>query len=57
MIISNGSGVIMLTDRQKANICTNTQTDTTKNNTTLAAWVAIIINGSSVSIICAVEYS
>jgi len=31
--ISNGSGVITLTDRQK-----NTQTDTTENNSTLAVW-------------------
>jgi len=32
--ISNGSGVIMLTDRQ-----TNTQTDTTENNTILTVQV------------------
>jgi len=35
--ISNGSGVIVVTDRQ-----TNTQTDITENNTTLATWVVII---------------
>ena len=34
--ISNGSGVIVLTDRQ-----TNTQTDTTENNSTLAARVIV----------------
>jgi len=36
MIISNGSGVIVLTDRQTN---THTQTDTTENNNTVAALV------------------
>jgi len=37
--ISDGSGVIVLTDRQ-----TNTQTGTTENNTTLAVWVVITVS-------------